>query len=48
MILEIWGMLSTPSLPSFPGQLLLDVIEPERVLSMGRIELLCTYAKLNF
>ena len=40
-MLELWGMQSTPSLPSLPGQLWLGVVEPDRVLSMGQIELNC-------
>ena len=31
-MLELWGMRSTPSLPSLPGQLWPGVIAPERVL----------------
>ena len=37
--LEIWGMWSTPSLPLLPGPLWLGVIAPDRILSMGQIEL---------
>ena len=37
--LEIWGMQSTPSLPSLPDPLWLGVVTPDRVLSMGQIEL---------
>ena len=36
---ELWGMLSTSSLPLVPGSLGPGVVAPERVLSMGRIEL---------
>ena len=32
-------MRSTPSLPSFPGPLWPVVVEPDRFLSMGQIEL---------
>ena len=39
-------MQSTPSLPSFPGPLWLRVVAPDRVLSMGQIELNCIH-KLN-
>ena len=35
VMLELWGMQSTPSLP------LLPMVAPERVLSMGQIELNC-------
>ena len=38
---EVWGMQSTPSLPSFPGPLWPEVVAPDRVLSMGPIELNC-------
>ena len=34
-------MQSTPSLPSFPGQFWPVVVAPDRVLSMGQIELNC-------
>ena len=55
-MLELWGMWSTPSLPSLPGPLWPGVIAPD----MGKIELnrasftmlifafkLCIYTKLN-
>ena len=38
---EFWGMQSTPSLPSLPGPLCPGVVAPDRVLSMGQIELNC-------
>ena len=38
-MLELWGMQSTPSLPSLPGPLWSGVIAPDGVLSMGQIEL---------
>ena len=39
-MLELWGMLSTPSLPLLPGPLGPKVVaEPDRVLSIGQIEL---------
>ena len=41
VILELWGMQSTPSLPSLPGPLWLEVVAPGRVLPMGQIELYC-------
>ena len=39
VMLEFWGMLSTPLLPSLPGPLWLREVVPERVLSMGQTEL---------
>ena len=36
---ELREMQSTPSLPSLPGQLWRGVIAPDRILSMGQIEL---------
>ncbi len=46
-MLELWRIQSTPSLPSLPGSLWPGVVAPDKVLSMGHIELLrkCTYAK---
>ena len=41
VMLELWGMWSTPSLPSLPGQLWPVVVAPDRVLSMGQIKLNC-------
>ena len=38
-MLERWEMRSTPSLPSLPGSLYPGVVAPDRVLSMGLIEL---------
>ena len=38
-MLELCGMQSTSSLPSLPGPLWSLVVTPERVLSMGQIEL---------
>ena len=38
-MLELWGMRSTPLLPLIPGLLWLGVVVPDRVLSMGQIEL---------
>ena len=34
-MLELWGMRSTPSLPSLPGGLWPIVVAPDRALSMG-------------
>ena len=39
VMLELWGMRSTLSLPSLPGQLWHGVVVPDRALSMGQIEL---------
>ena len=48
---EVWGLWSTTLLPSLPGSLSPGLEAPDRVLSIGQIELfdfkLCTYAKLN-
>ena len=41
VLLELWGMRSTPSLPSLPGPLWPGMVAPVRVLSMGQIELNC-------
>ena len=41
VMLELWGMRCTPSLPSLPGTLWPEVVAPDRVLSMGQIELFC-------
>ena len=38
-ILEFWGMWNTTLLPSLPGPLWPGVVAPDRVLSMGQIEL---------
>ena len=47
LMLELWGMRSTPSLPSLPDPLWTGVVAPDRVLSMGQIGLNCPYVKLN-
>ena len=39
VMLELWGMQSTPSLLSLPGPLWPWVVAPDRVLSMSQIEL---------
>ena len=41
LMLELWGMQSIRSLPSLPGPLWPGVVVPDRVLSMGQIELNC-------
>ena len=38
-MMELWGMQSTPSLPSLPDSLWPGVVELDRVLSIGQIEL---------
>ena len=49
-MLELWGMQSTPSLPSLPGSLWPGVVAPDK--SMGQIELfdiqtLCKQMKME-
>ena len=39
VMLELWGMQSTPLLPLLPGPLWSRVVALERILSMGKIEL---------
>ena len=38
-MLELWGIVSTPSLPSFPGPLRPGLGTPDRVLPKCQIEL---------
>ena len=40
-MLEFWEMRSTALLPSLPDQLKPGVVAPDKLLSMGRIELNC-------
>ena len=47
-MLELWGIWSTPLLPSLPDPLWPRVVVIDRVLSLGQIELNYAYAKLNF
>ena len=59
VLLELWVIGNATSLPSLPGPLWPGVVAPDRVLSMGQIELSCgfeftvfvfklrIYAKLN-
>ena len=42
VMLDLWGMRSSPSLPSLPGPLWIEVVAPNRVLSK-----LSTNAKMN-
>ena len=35
VVLELWGMQSTPSLPLLPGPLWLRMVAPDWALSMG-------------
>ena len=35
IMLEFWGMQSTPSLPLLPGPLWPGIVAPDRALSMG-------------
>ena len=35
VMLELWGMQSTPSLPLLPGLLWPGMVAPDRALSMG-------------
>ena len=39
VMLELWRIQSTRSLPSLPGPLWAEMVEPDRVLSMDQIEL---------
>ena len=41
VMLELWGMRSTPSLPLLPCPLWPGVVAPDGVLSMGQIEQKC-------
>ena len=43
VMLELWGMRSIPSLPSLPAPLWPCVVAPDRVLSMGQIEINCVF-----
>ena len=38
-MLELWEMMSAPSLPLLPGPLWPGVVAPDKGLSMGQIEL---------
>ena len=39
IMLELWGIRSSPSLPSLPGPLWPGVVASVKVLSIGQIEL---------
>ena len=39
VMLELWGMRSTISLPLLPGPLRYGMVAPDRALSVGKIEL---------
>ena len=39
VMLELWGMWSTPWLPLLPGPLWPSMVVPDRILAMGLIEL---------
>ena len=39
VMLELWGIQCTPSLLSLPGPYRSRVVAPDRILSMGQIEL---------
>ena len=41
VMLELWGMQSTPSLTSLPGPIWPGLVAPDRVLSVGQIDLNC-------
>ena len=50
VMLELWGIRRTHLLPSLQGLFWSGLVAPDRVLSVGQIELMylnCTYAKLN-
>ena len=47
VMLELWGMQSTPSLPLPPGPLWPGVVAPDKVLSMGQIKPNCNDFKMN-
>ena len=38
---ELWGMRSTPLLPSLPGPLCTGMVVPDCVLSLGSTAYLC-------
>ena len=48
VLMELWGMQSTPSLPSLPGSFWPGVVAPNRILSVGQIKLNCSFESLLF
>ena len=46
-MLKLLGKWSTPSAPSLPGPLWPSVVTPDKFLSMGQIELNCSYVQMN-
>ena len=40
-MVDLWGMQSTPSMPLLPDPLWAGMVAPDKVLSMGQIELNC-------
>ena len=47
VMLELWGMWHTPSLPLLPGPLCLGVIAPDRALSMSQFRPVLLYLKID-
>ena len=47
-MLELWGMQTTPLLPSLPGLLWPGVVAPHRVLSVGQTEVNRSFESLPF
>ena len=43
VMLDLWGMQSTPSLPSLLGPFKPGLVAPDRVLSMCQIEVNCIF-----
>ena len=46
-MLELWGMWSTPSLPSLSGPLWPRVVAPDWAQSMGQIESNCILRQIE-
>ena len=46
LVLDIWGVESTPSLSLLPGSLWLGVVVPVRIPCMDQIDLLKNYSYL--
>ena len=47
VMLELWGMQSTPSFTFLPGSLCLGVVIPDRILSISQIELILNWIVWN-